>query len=87
MQADCLYRCLKQRVTGGPLDSMSSDVTFFSGSSIILLHCQAPGRPVQADLLNGEAISPKTCFEGSEEKQPKFKGKTCQMCYNFTRLY
>lgn len=56
MQAGCLYRCLKQKVTDGPVYSVSLDVTFFSGSSIILLHCQVTGRPLQADLLNCEGI-------------------------------
>lgn len=28
IQAECLYRCFKGIITGGPLDSMSLDVTF-----------------------------------------------------------
>lgn len=67
MQAECLYCCLKSRVTDRPFDSMSLDVTFFSGSSIILLHCQETGDPVQAEFLNVKAFHCGNVIEGSAE--------------------
>lgn len=48
MQADCLYHCLKRRITDSPTDSMSLDATLFSVSSKVLLQCQEAGSPVQA---------------------------------------
>lgn len=62
MQADRLHHCLKRGVTDRPIDSMSFDVTFLSGSSIILLHRQETGYSVQADLSKSEGIYLWRCW-------------------------
>lgn len=66
MQADCLCRCLKQRVTDRPTDSLSLLATSISGTSIILLHCSGTGLRVRADLLNREGIKLWKCYWGRQ---------------------